>query len=210
MTNGTALRTGSHWTVFVASALVLTCLVPIRSTGAETLLADAATGAGLGAVKRLDGAIRRIAVKRCLRIRQSGGSSTLVNLCGTCVSAKLQHQRPRGDFPIHRDVVVPERGSVQLPLSFRSGRTRVLDEQRCGGGAAIKANAEQCVDLQQARDGNRLLVNTCRACRAVVVEQVSSQGDRSMRSYTINAMTYLPYGKAGTDRTRVLVEKPCR
>ncbi len=209
MTNGTALRTGSHWTVFVASALVLTCLVPIRSTGAETLLADAATGAGLGAVKRLDGAIRRIAVKRCLRIRQSGDSSTLVNLCGTCVSAKLQHQRPRGDFPIHRDVVVPERGSVQLPLSFRSGRTRVLDEQRCGGGA-IKANAEQCVDLQQARDGNRLLVNTCRACRAVVVEQVSSQGDRSMRSYTINAMTYLPYGKAGTDRTRVLVEKPCR
>ncbi len=210
MTNGDRLLSSTRRAVFVASALVLTCLVSIWPSGGETLLADAATGAGLGVVERPGGMVRRVAVKRCLRIRQSGGTSTVVNLCGACVSAKLQHQRPRGDFPIHRDVVVPERGTVQLPLSFRSGRTRVLEEQRCGGGAAIEANGEQCVDLQQARDGNRLLVNTCRACRAVVVERVSGQGDRSMRTYTINAMTYLPYGAAGKDRARVLLERPCR
>ena len=64
--------------------------------------------------------------------------------------------------------------------------------------------------MQQDRDGNRLLVNTCRACRDVVVERVSSRSDRSMRTYTIDSMTYLPYGAAGTDRTRVLLEKPCR
>jgi hypothetical protein len=143
-------------------------------------------------------------------VRRSGGANTLVNLCGTCVHAKLEHQRPRGDFPIHRDFTVPERGTVQLPLSFRSGRTRILDEQRCGGGATDEANAAQCVGLQQTRDGNRLLVNSCRACRAVVVERVSSRGDRSMRSYTIGAKTYLPYGVAGTDSARVLAEKPCR
>ena len=196
--------------VIAASVVALAGLAPIQSSAGETLLAAATTGAGLAAVERRGGILQHVAAKRCLRIRQSGGTSTLVNLCGTCVSAKLEHQRPTGDFPIHRDITVPERGSVQLPLSFRSGRTRVLEEQRCGGGATNEANAEQCVDLQQARDGNRLLVNNCRACRDVVVERVSSRGDRSMRTYTIDAMTYLPYGAAGTDRTRVLLEKPCR
>ncbi|MDP6787580.1 MAG: hypothetical protein QF830_07565 [Rhodospirillales bacterium] len=210
MTNGDRLFGTTLRAVSLASALALACLVPIRPTGGETLLADAATGARLGMVERPGSMIRRVAVKRCLRIRKSGGTSSVVNLCGACVSAKLQHQRPRGDFPIHRDVVVPERGTVQLPLSFRSGRTRILDEKRCGGGAAMEANAEQCVGLQQARDGNRLLVNTCRACRAVVVERVSGQGDRSMRTYIIDAMTYLPYGGGGADHDRVLVERPCR
>ena len=196
--------------VIAASDLALASLAPTQSSGSEALLANAATGAGLAAFERLGGRLQHVAAKRCLRIGQSGGTSTLVNLCGTCVSAKLEHHRPSGNFPIHRDITVPRRGSAQLPLSFRSGRTRVLEEQRCGGGATIEANAEHCVALQQARDGNRLLVNTCRACRDVVVERVSSRGDRSMRTYTIDSMTYLPYGAAGTDRTRVLLEKPCR
>ena len=184
--------------------MALACLIPIRH-------AAAATGAGLAAGERHGAIFQRVAAKRCLRIRQSGGASTLVNLCGACVSAKLEHQRPTGNFPIHRDVTVPDRGSVQLPLSFRSGRTRVLEEQRCGGGTTSdEAKEEQCVGLQQARDGSRLLVNNCRACRAVVMERVSSQGDRSMQAYTIGAMTYLPYGVAGKDRARVVVEKPCR
>ena len=189
--------------VIAVSVVVLACLVPIRH-------ADAATGAGRAAVERLGGAVRLIAAKRCLRIRQSGGTSTLVNFCGTCVSAKLEHQRPTGNFPIHRDVTVPDRGSVQLPLSFRSGRTRVLEERRCGGGPVVEANGEQCVDLLQTRDGGRLLINNCRACRAVVVERVSSHGNRSLGTYTIDAKTYLPYGAAGSDRARVLVENPCR
>jgi len=197
-------------TVIAASIVALSGLSPIQSFASETLLANAATGAGLSTIERLGSILQHVAAKRCLRIRQSGGTSTLVNLCGTCVSAKLAHQRPSGDFPIHRDITVPERGRVQLPLSFRSGHTRVLQEQRCGGGATNEANAEQCVDLQQARDGNRLLVNNCQACRDVVVERVSSRGDRSMRTYTIGAMTYLPYGADGTNRTRVLLEKPCR
>ena len=196
--------------VIAASVLALACLAPTQSSGGAALLANAATGAGLAAFERLGGRLQHVAAKRCLRIRQSGGTSTLVNLCGTCVSAKLEHHRPSGNFPIHRDITVPRRGSAQLPLSFRSGRTRVLEEQRCGGGATIEANAEHCVALQQARDGNRLLVNTCRVCRDVLVERVSSRGDRSMRTYTIDAMTYLPYEATGTDRTRVLLEKPCR
>ena len=195
--------------VLAASVLVLACLVPTRSSDGETLLAATATGAGLAANERLGGAVRNVALKKCLRVRRSDGANTLVNLCGTCVSAKLEHRRPRGDFPIHRDVTVPERGTVQLPLSFRSGRTRILDEQRCGGGATNEANAEQCVDLQQTRDGGRLLINTCRVCRTVVVERVSG-GGRSMRTYTIGAKTYLPYPAGGTDRARVLAERPCR
>lgn len=196
--------------VLAASVLALGCVLATRAPGGETLLADAATGAGLAAVERPGGAVRQVAAKRCLRMRKTGGTSTLVNLCGSCVRAKLEHQRPRGNFPIHRDVTVPQRGTVQLPLSFRSGRTRVLDEQRCSGGATDEANGEHCIDLQQARDGGRMLVNNCRACRAVVVERVSSRGNRSMQTYTIAAKTYLPYGVAGTDRSRVLLEKPCR
>jgi len=195
--------------VLAASALALGCVLASPAPGGGTELADAATGAGLAAAERPGGAVRHVALKRCLRVRRSASTNTLVNLCGTCVRAKLEHQRPRGDFPIHRDVTVPERGTVQLPLSFRSGRTRILDEQRCGGGATDEANAQHCVDLQQARDGGRLLVNNCRVYRAVVVERVSSRGDRSLQTYTIGAKTYLPYG-AGTDRARVLAEKPCR
>ncbi len=45
---------------------------------------------------------------------------------------------------------------------------------------------------------------------SVVVERVSSRGGRSMRTYTIGAKTYLPYPAGGTDRARVLAEKPCR
>jgi hypothetical protein len=201
---------GTPQAVLAALVLILAGLTPIRSPGGETLLANAATGAGLAAHEGRAGAVRQVALKRCLRVRRSDSANTVVNLCATCVRAKLEHRRPRGDFPIFRDVTVPRRGTIQLPLSFRKGSTRVLNEQRCGGGATGEANAEQCVDLTQVRGGGRLLVNNCRVCRTVVVERVSSRGDRSMRAYTVGAKTYIPYPATdGTDRTRVLLEKPC-
>ena len=144
-----------------------------------------------------------------MSVRKGRGRDFLVNACNACVMVKVEHRRPRGGFPIHRDITMPRKGGYDLPLSYRQGRTRVVSEQSCEVPPALEATTSQCVNVLRSPDGSPVIVNACKACRAVVVERVGRGGGRTMRTYKLAGKSYLPVASNGADRARVLADRPC-
>ena len=155
--------------------------------------------------------------RKCVRLVKDEGGRTLVNLCTGCRKVKISHQRPGQGAPFFRDRIVPGRGRVRVGL-LGPGRTRVVDDQDCGGGRQVSpaspespelGNAPRCVRLARAGNGGLLMVNTCNTCRAVTVERVQATGRRTTSLYAVRAGATVPLAPQGAAQFRLPAEQPC-
>ena len=157
-------------------------------------------------------------VQKCVRLGTQAGREILINPCPACRIVRLERKRPGGAFPAQRTYTVPERSRVTL--SFRGpGRTRILSDGPCRGAAPEDAGEEspgdgrqaKCIHFRRTKGGPVVLVNGCRACRAVVVERAGPGGARKTQTFAVAGGSSVPVARPGAPvQARIVAEKPCR
>ena len=199
---GTVMAVGADERVRIGLPSPAGAGLPAQGFGPSAALAQAEAGPDATAIELARGA-------QCVYLRDVGGSLRLVNICDSCVTVQVENRRPTGDLPAHRTLTLPSKGGLDLPVSFRQGRTRVLAEQSCASAVPADAAVGQCVNLYPGRDGLPVLVNACGECRAVTLERTQPGGGRTLQTFRLTAKTYLPVSANGADRARILGEDGC-
>ncbi len=129
--------------------------------------------------------------ERCIRIQRQGNIETLVNVCMTCIVARIIRSRPGNDVPVARQFSVQPRNT--MPTSFKGpGRSRVKSERPCPGQEPPKSTlktestrpgAPRCVSMTGQTPTGVVMSNNCNSCRAVAVVRVSADGNSQARDY---------------------------
>lgn len=160
-----------------------------------------------------------IKASRCARLIPQGGREVIVNNCSQCRIVNITRKRPGIPAPVSRSFNVQPKSTLQVP--FRGpGRSRVTSVLPCKGerGAAInlvnpglqKKTAKVCVSLEQAKAGGIVLVNKCRACKAVLVERQNRLGGKAKRqAYKMAPQSVQAVSSKGATRVGLLAEVNC-
>jgi len=129
--------------------------------------------------------------ERCIRVQRQGNIETLVNVCMTCIVARVIRSRPGNDVPVARQFTVQPRNT--MPTSFKGpGRSRVKSEHVCPGQEPPKSTlnadsnrpgAPRCVSVTGQTPSGVIMANNCNTCRAVAVIRMSEDGNSQARDY---------------------------
>jgi hypothetical protein len=157
---------------------------------------------------------------RCVVLLRQPGGDVLVNRCGSCRTVKVSRTRPTDDPPLLRDFTLI--GNGRLPLSFKGpGNTRVTSEMPCEGTPGASPNllkpgptlaeqtAIQCVRPVQTESQGLVLVNSCGACRSVVVERRGARGEVSHKTYSVGSRSFVPLPAEGAESGQLVKEGDC-
>ncbi len=156
---------------------------------------------------------------RCARLLPQGGREVIVNNCSQCRIVNITRKRRGIAVPVSRSFNVQPKSTFQVP--FRGpGRSRITSVLPCKGekGAAInlinpgpqKKTAEVCVSLEQAKAGGIVLVNKCRACKAVLVERQNGPGGKAQRqAYKMAPQSVQAVSSKGAARVGLVGEVNC-
>jgi hypothetical protein len=148
----------------------------------------------------------------CVQLLRMPDGDHVVNRCGVCRSVSVERDRPGSSFPRSDTLTLPANGSQRLPY-LGPGRTRILGEQPCSGAGPQTAEpaqreAPQCVGLARA-NGTVGLVNGCRSCRIVAVEETRRTGGSARESFVVAPSSVLPLGRAGATQIEIVRDDPC-
>ena len=98
-------------------------------------------------------------------------------------------------------------------------RGPILSDGPCRGatpedaGEASPGDGRQakCIHFRRTKGGPVVLVNGCRACRAVVVERAGPGGARKTQTFAVAGGSSVPVARPGAPvQARIVAEKPCR
>lgn len=163
--------------------------------------------------------VEAAAVNKCTHILPTGGREVIINSCGSCRVVSILRKRPGNAVPISRTYNV--QGLSTIPVPFRGpGRSRITSELPCKGekGAARnlvdpsprKKNSKACVSLVKAASGSIVLSNTCKACRAVLIERLggaSGKGER--QAYKVAPRSMMSVPSKGAKQVALIGEINC-
>ncbi len=190
--------------LIVAAVAGITAVVAAPSAGGP-VVPDRALAAVAGPLP--------VSQDKCVSLIQRQGAWTLVNACASCRTAKVERKRPGTAVPVNRSYTLPAR--ARAPLGFKGpGRTRLTLDAPCAGAGAPKAAAALsdpvCARLARTQDGVPALVNTCDACRTVVVERLGPGTARSTQQYAIEGRAHVRLASKGAAGVRLVGERQCR
>ncbi len=153
-------------------------------------------------------------LNKCTQLVHKRGGKVLLNRCSSCRVVRVERNRPSDAAPVYRTVTMPK--NSRISLSYRGpGRTRIMSDTPCAGrsGGVLPTNKPapgSCIRFQKKRDGGLIMVNSCAACKTVVVERTARTGERSHQAFSIAPKTYVPVPSQGAALARVVSEKSCR
>lgn len=188
----------------------------IRLLAALWLVA-AGIDAARGAMPRVAGGapdaglLRRVAAT-CVRLSEFGGNKTLINSCNECRIVRMSRKRPSDKVPVLRTFTMPPRAKIDLTIKG-PGRNRITGDDPCRGEAPepeIKGDDQKCVQVRRAGPGKYVVINTCAACRALIVERIDHQGQSKRTTMTLARLTNAPLNAEGAAQARIIAESSCR
>ncbi len=159
------------------------------------------------------------ALNKCTRLLPTGGREVIINTCNKCRIVNIIRKRPGNAVPVTRKYNIQPNSKITVP--FRGpGRSRITSELPCKGdpGAAInlmdpkpnKKPAKVCVALEKSKDGGVLLVNSCKVCKAALIErQDQSGGNPKRQAYKVAAKSTVPVPQNGAAKVGYLAEVDC-
>ena len=153
-------------------------------------------------------------LNKCTQLVHKRGGKLLLNRCSSCRVVSVERKRPSDAAPVYRTVTIPK--NSRISLSYRGpGRTRIMSDTPCAGksGGVLPTNKPApgpCIRFQKKRDGGLNMVNSCAACKTVVVERTARTGERSHQAFSIAPKAYVPVPSKGAALARVISEKSCR
>jgi hypothetical protein len=163
------------------------------------------------------------AVTQCTRLLPTGGREVIINQCNKCRVVNITRKRPGNAVPVTRTYNMRPKSKIDLP--FRGpGRSRITSELPCKGdpGAAInladpdrgkkkaRRKGETCVAMEQAPGGGIRLVNSCKVCKAALIERQDAAGGNGKRqAYKVSPNTPLPVPSLGAAQMALLAEVAC-
>ncbi|MCB2101445.1 MAG: hypothetical protein KDE22_11280 [Rhodobacterales bacterium] len=156
------------------------------------------------------------AAETCARLMQDRGQTFLVNACNECRMVTVKRSRPGSSAPTHRRFTLPAK--THQVLSFRGpGHTRIGEDTSChlpGETAENLPNVndgQRCIQLMRLPgDAGIGASNTCRECRAVIIERSSSGKVSRRKTYSIAPGGTLPVPDEGFSKVKLLGESDCR
>ncbi len=202
-----------HPLLWMGLAVFLTAASPAAAGPAVTPAPGQVMGPGVSPF------FVEIKASRCARLLPRDGREVIVNNCSQCRIVNITRKRPGIAAPVSRSFNVQPKSTLQVP--FRGpGRSRVTSVLPCRGedGAAInlvnpgpqKKTANVCVSLEQAKAGGIVLVNKCRACKAVLVERQNRLGGKAKRqAYKMAPQSVQAVSSKGAARVGLLAEVNC-
>ncbi len=177
-----------------------------------------AAGLALGAAV-LSPAAADAAANQCARLLPTGGREVIINQCSQCRIVNITRKRPGNAVPVSRSFTVL--GKSQMTVPFRGpGRSRITSELPCKGepGAAenladpnpLKRKPKACVGMEQTPGGGIALVNTCRVCKAALIERRNRTGGGGKRqAYKVSPKSALEVLPKGSAQIVLLAEVDC-
>ncbi len=155
---------------------------------------------------------------RCARLLPTGGREVIINVCSSCLIVNITRKRPGIAVPVARTFNVQPKSSIQVP--FRGpGRSRITSVIPCKGekGAApnlvdqkpLNKKDKKCVALEKGKTGQVSLVNTCRVCKAALIERQSKSGKGQRQAYKIGPKSVLPIQSKGAAQVGLVGEIDC-
>ncbi len=161
----------------------------------------------------------KVRAKRCARLVPRGGREIIINDCSQCKVVNITRKRPGIAVPVSRTFNVQPKST--FPVPFRGpGRSRVTSVLPCRGekGAArnlvddkpIKRTPKACVSLAKGKAGGIVLVNECKACKAVLIERQGGSGRTPRRqAYKMAAQSVQVVSSNGATRVGLITEINC-
>jgi len=149
---------------------------------------------------------------QCIAQRQDARGEILINRCSECRLVEIYHQRRGGGFPVKRSYRIS--GKTSLPLPFKGpGNTRIVSDIACESENSAttepKIRGSECGKLIKRPDGNPALINTCSACRGVVLERTMKTGRTTRQVYTLSGRSVIPVNLRGAVQLEVIGEVSC-
>ena len=153
--------------------------------------------------------LQTVASSRCVQVARRVEGDILVNTCGECRIAHIEHQRRGQGIPVNRSYRIPEKGKMELSFTG-SGRTRVTSDDPCDANkpAAID-DVKDCAKLATGKNGDVALVNARPVCRGVIIERLGSNGKKDRETFALSPRTMLPIAQRGAAQIKILSEMAC-
>ena len=135
-------------------------------------------------------------LNKCTQLVNQSGGKVLLNRCSSCRVVRVERHRPSDAAPIYRTVIMPK--NSRIPLSYRGpGRTRIMSDASCAGKSdgvlpTNKPAPGPCIRFQKRSNGDLIMVNSCAACKAVVVERTTRTGKHSHQAFAVAPKAYVP------------------
>lgn len=163
------------------------------------------------------------ALLKCTRLIPTGGREVIINQCNKCRIVNITRKRPGNAVPVTRTYNVRPKSKIDLP--FRGpGRSRITSELPCKGdpGGAInlidedrgkkkaRKKVEVCVAMERTPGGGVRLVNSCKVCKAALIErQDASGGNGKRQAYKVVPKIPVPVPSFGAAQIALLAEVAC-
>jgi hypothetical protein len=149
---------------------------------------------------------------QCIAQVRDVRGETLINRCGECRLVDIQHQRRGGGFLTKRSYRIP--GKTSQPLPFKGpGSTRIVSDTACesenSAATEPRIRGAECGKLIKRPDGRPALINTCSACRGVVLERTMETGQTLRQVYTLGGRAIIPINLRGAVQLEVVGELSC-
>ncbi|MBC8339372.1 MAG: hypothetical protein ISR51_05815 [Rhodospirillales bacterium] len=191
-------------------------ITPILKRGLALVLA------GLLSALAAPSPAQAAAVNKCTRLLPTGGREIIINQCNKCRIVHITRLRAGNALPMSRIYNVQPKSKIDL--SFRGpGRSRITAELPCKGdpGAPVnlaeperdKKNSKkdkQCVAMEKIPGGGVQLVNSCKVCKAALIERQDVAGANGRRqAYKVSPKTPVPVPANGAAQVALLAEVAC-
>ncbi len=160
---------------------------------------------------------------QCTMLIPTGGREVIINQCNKCRVVNITRKRPGNAVPVTRTYNVQPKSKIDLP--FRGpGRSRITSELPCKGdpGAAVnlidpnrgkknKGKKDQaCVAMTASPSGGVQLINSCKVCKAALIERQNASGANGKRqAYKVFPKAPLAVPSKGAAQVALLAEVDC-